>query len=423
MKNSIFVFSIFSFFINVAFAEVRWAYEKPPKFFHTIFNDNKVQKALDSIEKNTFLNKDNHPQVVPLAYYEVIKWINKSLVNMQEEEFDLKKVKYFIHRNPQNDKEIQGRFIRQGNRLFCFPCLLKQNDQIAYGEFVRKDVFLVKDGERAIILDRKVKKRVVEERKQYKDKSRQFEIQIMKGEFPVKSVRYENGELYHSLNCFYQLRLHYKGKKLANVPQVSFMNEKVPMFVSLFYENQVLLYMDNRIQRFQFKNLLVTGKLTEYELVVPSDNFDKAQFWYSPGLTAAPTFSFLVKDNLRNLGEGTKVNEKNYYVLFDKALSELMDLYRNDARFNAPEEYCTYIRTCFNANNKSSMNLAEKAKSWHSEDCNGVMTVDELKEYNLKTEERNKEIRQERRRQRELERKKRREEAQRKKELEKQKSQ
>lgn len=376
----------------VAQAKVRWAYGKPPKFYRAIFDEPKVKKVFQSVEKFTFINKEGRPQVIPLAYYELVKWLNKSLQKVNVETFDPRKVKYYIHRNPEKKDEIIGHYLRQGNRLFCFPCLLKQNNQIAYGEFVRKDVFLVQDGEVPVVLDRVQKKRIVQTRKEYKDKTKEFEFQVMKGEFPVKSVRYEDGMLYHSLNCFYQLRLHYKGRQVPFIPQVSFNNEKVPMFVSMIDDKEVLLFMDNRIQRYAFNNNLVEEKLTEYELTVPSDNFESAQFWYAPGLSAAPSFAFLEKEKLINLGEGEIVKDKRYFDKLDSALANLMELYRNDAFFYAPEEYCTMIQTCFNANNTSLKALGDTAKDWHKKDCKGVMSLDELKEYNKKTKAKNKAI-------------------------------
>lgn len=373
-------------------AEVRWAYDKPPKFFRNIFEEPKIKKVLESIEKNAFINKEGKAQVVPLAYYQLVKWLNKGFQRMNEPQFDGKKVKFYIHRDPTNPKLVKGRFLRQGNRIFCFPCLLKKNNQIAYGEFVRKDVFLVSDGEFAILLDGVKKKRVVQTRKVFKDKAKDFEMEVMKGEFPILSQRDEAGMLYHSLNCYYQLRLHYKGRKLPSLPQISFNNKKTPMFVSFVDDKKITLYLDGQIQEYEFGDKIVEGELTEYELTIPSEGAEPSQFWYSPGLSVAPSFSFLEKDKVIRLGEGKKVEDKKYFDKFDENLEELIDLYRNDAFFNAPEEYCEIIQTCFKVNNQSLMALAEKAQNMHKKDCKNVISREELKQLNEKTKVKNKQL-------------------------------
>jgi hypothetical protein len=373
-------------------AEVRWAYDKSPKFYRDVFEEPKIKKVLDSAEKNAFINKDGVAQLVPLAFYQLVKWLNKGFQRMDEPQFDAKKVKFYIHRDPEDKTKVKGRYLRQGNRLFCFPCLLKKNNQVAYGEFVRKDVFLVHDGEQPILLDRIEEKRAVQTRKVFKDKAKEFEMEVMKGEFQILSQRNEEGSLYHQLNCYYQLRLHYKGRKIPSLPQVSFTNKKTPMFISYIDDKGVVLFLDNQIQEYEFGDKIVENELTEYELTVPSEGAEPGQFWYSPGLSVAPSFSFLEKEKVIRLGEGKTVDEKKYYDKLDETIEDLIDRYRNDAYYNAREEYCEIIQTCFNLNNKSLLRLAEISQEMHARDCKGVISREELKAQNERTKAKNKQI-------------------------------
>lgn len=387
----IFFISLLASF-SISAVEVRWNYDAPPKFYRKLFENESFVKTLESIKKNTQINSNNEIQVIPLTYNEFIKWLNKGLVKMEEAPFESNKIKMYWHRDPKDKKKLVGFHVKQGNRVFCFPCQFKKGDRLVYGELMRKDVFLTQDGEEPIYQEREKGQKLKRTRKTFTDKSKQFEIQIMKGEYKITSKRNEEGELFSSINCFYQLRLHYKGKKIPELPQISFTNESTQAFIGLVDEDEVLLYMDDRIQRYAYRGQLNEKKLTEYSLIVPSDEFVRTFFWYAPGLKYAPAFNFLEKKPDVDLGDGKKVSQRKYYVKLDKHLEELLKLYRNDAFFNAREEYCHYIQSCFNASNISKLGISNQAKTLHKEDCQGVMTLEELKEHNQNAREQNKKI-------------------------------
>ena len=83
------------------------------------------------------------------------------------------------------------------------------------------------------------------------------------------------------------------------------------MFVSIVEDEAVTLFLDNRIQEYKFGDKIVEDVLSEYELTIPSEGRESSQFWFAPGLTVAPSFSFIEKDKVIRLGEGKKFQKKN----------------------------------------------------------------------------------------------------------------
>ena len=83
------IIPIFCFFVcSTCLADIRWSYDKPPKFFRDLFEEPKIKKVLKSTEENVFVNKEDRVQLVPLAFYQLVKWLNRGLSRMNETVFD-----------------------------------------------------------------------------------------------------------------------------------------------------------------------------------------------------------------------------------------------------------------------------------------------------------------------------------------------